>query len=131
MPKIKHEVDMNLPELIIYVWDNDVKNKVFYSNYSGSSVIFDGDRILDLEHEVHKKETFTVEIEEEIDEDTVLPEVLEIYGGLYKDTIFHRNKSINEILKKDEERDVAINALHLVNHDGTMTLIWKDGAMVE
>lgn len=122
---------MTLPKLIEWAWENEVRNKAFYSNYSGGSVFFDEEQILFLEHETRKDETFTVEIEEEITEDTVLPMFIEIFTGV-GDEIFidyHENENIKEVLEINSSR-VKTKTFNLINNDGTMTLIWKDGAMV-
>ena len=71
MAKIKRKVEMTLPELIEWAWENEVSDKAFYSNLDGGSVYFDKIQNLSIEHEIAINETFTVEIEEEIDEDTV------------------------------------------------------------
>lgn len=73
MPKIKRKVEMTLPKLIEWAWENEIRKKAFYSNYTGGSVFFDEEQILFLEHETRKDETFTVEIEEEITEETAIP----------------------------------------------------------
>lgn len=78
MVKVKVEKKMNLLELIEWAWKNDVKEKAFYSNIDGGSVYFDMVQTVSVEHSIGKDETFTVEIEEEVTEDTKLPKCLEI-----------------------------------------------------
>lgn len=125
MAKIKHKVEMTLPELIEWAWENEVSNKAFYSNYTGGSAFFDEEQTLYLEHETRKDETFTVEIEEEIDENTVLPKLVYINKNTQNNVGINFNCSINRYEDRDD-----YNYYHL-NEDGTMTLLWKDGAMVE
>lgn len=132
MAKIKRKVEMTLPELIEWAWENEVSDKAFYSNLDGGSVYFDKIQNLSIEHEIAINETFTVEIEKEIDEDTVLPMFIEIFTGV-DDEIFidyHENENIKEVLEINSSR-VKTKTFNLINNDGTMTLIWKDGAMVE
>lgn len=131
MAKIKRKVEMTLPELIEWAWENEVSDKAFYSNLDGGSVYFDKIQNLSIEHEIAINETFTVEIEKEIDEDTVLPMFIEIFTGV-DDEIFidyHENENIKEVLEINSSR-AKTKTFNLINNDGTMTLIWKDGAMV-
>lgn len=135
MVKIKRKVEMTLPELVEWAWKNDVKEKAFYSNVDGGSVYFDMVQTVSVEHSIDKDETFTVEIEEEITEDTKLPKFLEIFayknlGYGDENSLIEENKSIKEILEENEERLLITKAIHLVNNDGTHTLIWKDGELV-
>lgn len=132
MAKIKRKVEMTLPELIEWAWENEVSDKAFYSNLDGGSVYFDKIQNLSIEHEIAINETFTVEIEKEIDEDTVLPMFIEIFTGV-DDEIFidyHENENIKEVLEINSSR-LKTKTFNLINNDGTMTLIWKDGAMVD
>ncbi|WP_368883868.1 hypothetical protein [Staphylococcus haemolyticus] len=132
MAKIKRKVEMTLPELIEWAWENEVSDKAFYSNLDGGSVYFDKIQNLSIEHEIAINETFTVEIEKEIDEDTVLPMFIEIFTGV-DDEIFidyHENENIKEVLEINSSR-AKTKTFNLINNDGTMTLIWKDGAMVD
>ena len=76
---------------------------------------------------------FEVDIEEDITEDTKLPKSLAIFehsGNLYSE--MHNNKNINDILNLDiKVKSSSTNTIHIVNEDGTHTLIWKNGEMVE
>ena len=121
MVKIKKKVEMTLPELIEWAWKNGVKEKAFYSNIDRGSVYFDMVQTVSIEYSIVVDETFTVEVEEEVTEETKIPEMLEIFvnGGGVKRV----EKSINE-LKDDFSKEFWIK-------DGdTMTLIWKDGELV-
>lgn len=121
MVKIKKKVEMTLPELIEWAWKNGVKEKAFYSNIDRGSVYFDMVQTVSIEYSIVVDETFTVEVEEEVTEETKIPEMLEIFvnGGGVKRV----EKSINE-LKDDFSKEFWLK-------DGdTMTLIWKDGEMV-
>lgn len=129
--KIKKKVKMNLHELIKWCWDNDVRNKTFHSQRVGS-VQFIGSGGVYLPVGVQPDETFTVEIEEEITEKTIIPNLLEVYE--YDSTLVlevRKNKSIKDLLDSDDYDGVTIKAFHIVNDDSTHTLIWKDGEMVE
>lgn len=128
MAKIKRNVEMTLPELIEWAWENEVSDKAFYSNLDGGSVYFDKIQNLSIEHEIAINETFTVEIEEEIDEDTVFPVLVKTLKNVVEETkvVTYYNASIEFSKSKNETI-----SYHILNDDGTMTLIWKDGAMVE
>ncbi len=127
MAKIKCKVEMTLPELIEWAWENEVSDKAFYSNLDGGSVYFDKIQNLSIEHEIAINETFTVEIEEEIDEDTVFPVLVKTLKNVVEETkvVTYYNASIEFSKSKNETI-----SYHILNDDGTMTLIWKNGAMV-
>ncbi|AFD22236.1 hypothetical protein [Staphylococcus hominis] len=121
MVKIKREVEMTLPELIEWAWKNNVEGKTFYSNVDGGFVYFDIYQTVSVEHEIDKDETFTVEIEEEITEETKIPEMLEIFQD--NDGTQWFGNSIEQV-KDDFSKEFWLK-------DGdTMTLIWKDGELV-
>lgn len=128
MVKIKTTKQLNLPQLIEYAWANEVSNKAFYSNCSGGSAFFDDEQILFLEHETHKDETFAVEIAEEITEDTVFPVLVKTFKNVVKEIKVRTfyNSSINSSKSYNETI-----SYHILNDDGTMTLLWKDGAMID
>ncbi|MCH4385769.1 hypothetical protein [Staphylococcus haemolyticus] len=128
MAKIKRKVEMTLPELIEWAWENEVSDKAFYSNLDGGSVYFDKIQNLSIEHEIAINETFTVEIEKEIDEDTVFPVLVKTLKNVVEETkvVTYYNASIEFSKSKNETI-----SYHILNDDGTMTLIWKDGAMVD
>lgn len=124
MVKIKRKVEMALSELIEWGFRNGIKNKEFVSNFfEKKSVIFNlsGWTEFSDEYAYLPEDTFTVEIEKEITEETKIPEMLEIFvngGGVER-----VEKSIDE-LKDDFSKEFWLK-------DGdTMTLIWKDGELV-
>lgn len=131
--KIKRKVEMNLPELIEwllkskhhnYIANSDMGNTVRLSRYG--AIQFSNGTFF-------PEETFTVEIEEEITEDTVFSELVE----LYKDTL-SSNDGDNEILinenisirRAKDEDECPSRAFYIMNDDMTMTLIWRDGKLI-
>ncbi|WP_053020672.1 hypothetical protein [Staphylococcus haemolyticus] len=128
MTKIKRKVEMTLPELIEWAWENEVSDKAFYSNLDGGSVYFDKIQNLSIEHEIAINETFTVEIEEEITEDTVFPVLVKVIENVVKGikVISFYNASINYSKSQNETL-----SYYILNDDGTMILIWKDGKLVD
>lgn len=95
MLTIKRKVEMNLPQLIEWLFRK---------------------RNLD-------KDTFTVEVEEEITEDTVIPRLV----VRHRDTGFtlYENDYINNEFPLD-----SVQAFYILNDDLTLTLIWRDGRLV-
>lgn len=80
-----------------------------------------------------KEKSLEMLIEEEITEETVIPTMIEVSTneqGINTYVDIFLNKSINSI---QEEYDVTDTlAFHMVNSDGTLTLLWtKEGGMVE
>ena len=130
LPTIKRKVEMNLPQLIEWGFKNDIKEKSFIAY----------ECVEDQRHEVHfnalgipkfsafikKSNTFTVEIEEQIDENTELTALVELSSrGLLGKTTLYRYHSINDVI------DNQSVAFYILNDDQTMDLIWKNGKLVE
>ena len=124
MVKIKKNVDMTLPELIEWGFKNNVKDRGFSCNQATyRPVVFDSIGWIDFidDYCYPPGDTYTVEIEEEITEDTKIPEMLEIFQD--NDGTQWFGNSIEQV-KDDFSREFWLK-------DGnTMTLIWKDGELV-
>lgn len=81
--KIKHKVQKTLPQLIDYIWDNDIKDECFRRLKRGpfeyvwvnedSNIEFDDYMLF------RKNDIFEIEIEEVVDEDTVFNYLLLTY----------------------------------------------------
>lgn len=125
MAKIKRKVEMTLPELIEWAWENEVSDKAFYSNLDGGSVYFDKIQNLSIEHEIAINETFTVEIEEEITKETEIPKLVSINRNNLNEVNINFNCSIGQLLDRSDYN------YYILNDDGTMTLIWRDGKLVD
>ena len=128
--KIKTKKTMNLPQLIEWAQDNieEATKKVYRVNENevlGNHVRFT-EVYSDLEVRLHGyipfDTTFTVEVEEEITEDTVIPKMLlkGRYTGYYE-VEDCKLRGFNENLLQ----------AYILNDDFTMTLIWRDGKLVE
>ncbi|UXU56519.1 hypothetical protein [Staphylococcus agnetis] len=128
MVKIKVKKGMNLPELIQWGWDNGIENKKFYGSLKGCVDFSEYSCIgIDEWGLVKPGDTFTVEVEEEITEDTVINGLVEVYrasSGFLKSVMFPRESV------RVAKRDVTV-AFYMLNDDMTMTLLWKNGEMVE
>lgn len=73
--KIKTKKHLNLPQLIEWGFNNDVTNQYFRANDARgniSEVYFNVTGLPQFSSMVDKQDTFTVEVEEEITEDTEL-----------------------------------------------------------
>ena len=73
---------------------------------------------------------FEVKVEEEITEDTKFDRLFEVYEFRERAymSALHTNTSIKERL---ENTSFPTKAFYILNDDLTMTLIWKDGELVE
>ncbi len=134
MMKIKIEKEMRLDELIKWARENPdlSQGKIFFS--TGFS-----DGFVRFHPNTNKCSTssfipidipFIVEVEEEITEDTVFDRLFEVYelqeGACM--SALHTSISINERL---ENTFFPTKAFYILNDGLTMTLIWKDGRLVE
>lgn len=129
--KFKTKKEMTLPQLIEWAWENSIKHKEFTGSRNGI-VEFDfrGWVRTDL---IEPDEFFEVEVEEEITEDTKIPTLIELFVSGYGQIIhtYYRTsirETIGEVVKGV---DALPKAFYILNDDMTMTLIWKDGEMVE
>lgn len=120
MVKIKQKKTMNLPRLIEWVWENDITNKRYIrlnSNPPEYVWINENSNVeLDEDMCISKNDTFTVEVDEEITEDT---EITELYMRYNNDCIDKCHGM--SISKFDKSR---VKAFYIPNDDLTMTLIW-------
>ncbi|MCD9070638.1 hypothetical protein [Staphylococcus chromogenes] len=126
MVKIKVKKKMTLPELIQWGWDNKNKNREFYSE-NGKKVIFNSNGNFKPKVYFKPEDTFTVEVEEEITEETEIHSLVEVYrasSGVLKLARLLRTNI------KDANTDETV-AFYMLNDDMTMTLLWKEGEMVE
>lgn len=121
---------MNLGELLCWAIDN--KEQARFRDFSSKSmrVRFNDNakpEVIFAKQFLPIDQTFKVEIEEEITEDTVILRLVEFGNyGHGKDFSWHYNKSIKE------ELDIGSEAFYIMNDDKTMTLIWtKEKGLVE
>ena len=120
MPAIKRKVEMNLPQLIEWLWSNKKSAYKVTSNMNGIVKLEPYGLITFSSGDFYPEETFTVEVEEEITEDTVIDNLIEIRKeGLLGGVRLYKNSSINKV-----ENDKSV-AYYTMNADLEMTLIWK------
>lgn len=116
--KIKRKVEMNLPQLIEWAWENDDATGVrFQSDGFVTTVYFGKNGDVSVE-DCSKDARFTVEVEEEITEDTVIPEILAIFSDGTSDLT--NNKSLNYLI-----RETSLKSAYIMNDDLRLILIWK------
>lgn len=120
--KIKQKKQLNLPQLIEYAWENDMRNKNFESE-GGAMVYFDYDGNLTCARGFVPQDFFTITTEEEIKEDTEFKELI----CLDVDDKYNSYDNVC-VLDFDDDR---VRAIYIPNDDLTLTLIWRDGKLVE
>ena len=127
MPTIKRKVEMNLPQFIAWAVDNHITGSFYANNrVNAKRIRFEFGRIVSSHGELRSYDTFTVEVEEEITEDTEITALVELSSqGLLGNTRLYRYHSINDVI------DNQSVAFYILNDDQTMDLIWKNGKLVE
>ena len=136
--KIKRKVEMNLSQLIEWLLESGYRNYTANSNM-GNAVTLSRYGAIQFSHGIFfPEETFAVEVEEEITEDTVIPKLMTTFkkttleGGIvYQRVRIDENYPIKLMLNKAEAHREPVETLHIVNDDDTHTLIWRDGKLVE
>ncbi|EGQ3985625.1 TPA: hypothetical protein I1867_001592 [Staphylococcus pseudintermedius] len=130
--KIKVKKEMNLLELIEYIKKNEIADKVFFDKKGKGKVVVGDDRHLYMT-DLNLTDTFIVEVEEVITERTVIPLLLEVYE-YEEELVFlpQKEKSIKDLLEEsDLEENITTKTLYIINDDGTLTLIWRDGELIK
>ncbi|EOE6794660.1 hypothetical protein ACKSXY_002555 [Staphylococcus pseudintermedius] len=132
MMKIKVKKEMNLLELIEYIKKNEIADKVFFDKKGKGKVVVGDDRHLYMT-DLNLTDTFTVEVEEVITEETEIPVLVELFmSGLGEIIHTYHRTSIGEAMGEVVKGvDALPKAFYILNDDMTMTLIWKDGELVE
>ena len=128
---------MNLPQLIEYIVKNDLRNKMFTSDSKSvePGVIYvSATGAISTQLSVYGNELFTIEVEEEITEDTVFSKLIERWkriedGNEIYRYIEHENTNINKVLFINSKRIIATHFYAEI--DGELKLIWRDGKLVE
>ena len=125
--KIKTKKEMNLPQFIAWAVDNHITGSFYANNrVNAKRIRFEFGRLVSSHGELRSHDTFTVEVEEQIDEDTEITALVELSSqGLLGNTRLYRYHSINDVI------DNQSVAFYILNDDQTMDLIWKNGRLVE
>lgn len=123
MVKIKKQ--FTLPQLIEWGFENDVTGAMFSDDIDKAKRIrFEVGILVSIHGDMNKEDIFTVEVEEEIREDTRLDKLVVRYRN--DDIYIFPQERID-----DFKNDSNIVAFYIPNDDLTLTLIWRDGKMVE
>ena len=125
--KIKTKKEMNLPELIEWLWKSKKSVYKVTSNMNGVVKLEPYGLITFSSGDFYPEETFTVEVEEPITEDTEIKGLVELGNDGHGADFFQCNgSSINE------QKDFDSEAFYILNDDKTMTLIWtQEKGLVE
>ena len=120
---VKVNKRMRLDELIKYAWENDIKNKLYYSD-SGQIVKFLGDGNYESGWDFGYHDSFSVKIEEEITEDTEFEELYTMMN--FKSVYSHDAKTIKEV-KESFDTSGDLEFLHQIYAmiDGKLQLIYE------
>lgn len=137
MVKIKKRVALGPKAFLMQLLkkeETEVELDGYTFNYNEENYSFDPEIIANevISYDPHSG-TFTVEVEEEITEETKLPKFLEISFSRKSGRDFavvRENQSIKNIVDKNIEHFIDTRTIHLFEDDGTHTLIWKDGELV-
>ena len=121
---IKVKKQMRLDDLIKYIFDNWIEDKVFPSN-GGSSfdmceVRVSGSGNIKMSGYINEHTTFTVEVEEEIDEDTFFEDITVVFENksAYVTSHFYDSN-----LKKIKKAENLLSAYIPIN--GKLQLIYE------
>ena len=133
---IKTTQYMRLDELIKHIFDNNITDKSFTSNMISepydlyrNKVYVHPDGTLSLGHDktndITKYNSFKVEIEEEITEDTILQELYSVYyNGIESFRDVYTNASINDIILEDGKQGIETERIYAL-YKGKIQLIWE------
>lgn len=128
--KIKRKKQLNLPQLIEYALDNGVTGTIFSDNrVDAKRIRFESGTIVSIHGYMHKGDTFTIEIEEDITEDTKLDLVERFIGGMDYACYTSHTMSIKECLKRSPS-DCTTTHFYIENDDRELILIWRDGKLI-
>ena len=121
--KIKRKVQKNLPQLIEWLLKSGHRDYIASSDM-GNTVTLSRYGAIQFSHGTFfPEETFTVEVEEEITEDTVLDEMLLVYDNGV--THIAENKNLSFIRKGN------LKSAYYMNDDLRLILIWRDGELIK
>lgn len=122
--KIKTKKQLNLPQLIEWAMGNNVDSSIFIGKKNLYNVGFNKNGLMyfNTTKPIPTGEIFTVEVEEEITEDTLFEIMIKI----------NKNRSIepvcNHRISNMEDSDSKEFHAYI---DGEFKLIWRDGKLVD
>lgn len=129
--KIKQKKQLNLAQLIEWAWDNEIKDRKFLTdNYYRVGFDRHGFIYFNSVSTMPLDELFTVEVEEEITEDTKLDLVERFIGSTGNVCYTSHTMSINKCLRTSPG-NITTTHFYIENDDRELILIWRDGKMIE
>lgn len=125
MVKIKINREFNLAGLLEYINKNKITDKYYFNSARNAVVEVTKNGFISFPNTFKPDDTFTVEVQEVVTEETVFPKLISFER--YAQNVFNVNFncSIKQFLDRDEHN------YYYLNDDGTMTLIWKDGKLID
>lgn len=140
MVKIKRKVKMTLAELIEWGFKNNIENRGFVPNQANHRpVVFNSNGWIDFSDDYcyPPGDIFTVEIEEELTENTVLPSVVVVRTQYFPNNGHSVNvakinsKSIKQVIENQPNNSkFEYHSIYLMESERIGQLIWKDGELV-
>ncbi|QQV88429.1 hypothetical protein [Staphylococcus phage ZCSS1] len=128
---IKVKELMSLDETIKYAWENDIRSETYFSEDEEGiyvNVDKDGDISIGYEDVITPYELFVVEKEVSINESNVIPKLL-VKRKSTNDYKLYEDDTIESFGIYEGDND--LEAFYMVQKDKTLTLLWKDGEMIE
>lgn len=137
--KIKRKVQKNLPQLIEWGFKNDVTGAMFSDDrVEAKRIRFEVGILVSIHGDIHKGDTFTVEVEETLTKDTVFPSLTVVRkqyfasGNSTVNVTKINNKSINALIGKQPLNSTfEYKEVYLMDEDKLGQCIWRDGKLVE
>lgn len=132
MATIKITKGMSFSELINHIKETNYKPNEYISIDKKVKVVvgsFSGIKF-DSETRIYPNDIFLVEVDEEVTKETIIDNLIEFYTNSADDFCFahHMDSTIRQRLANSTYKPEAFYSL---NDDMTMTLIWKDGKLVD
>ena len=132
--KIKTKKQFTLPQLIEWLLKSGYRNYTANSNMGNIVTLSRYGAIQFSLGTFFPEETFTVEVEEEVTEDTVFPKLVERWkhdgeGDEAFRYVEHDDKSINRVLFANPE-SVETTHFYIENDNQELVLIWRDGKLI-
>lgn len=126
--KIKTKKQLNLPQLIEWLLNSKYSSYTAFSNMGNYVQLEEYGALIFSDEKFYPEETFTVEVEEEITEDTKLDYMYLIANNTdYSEGYY--NYSINDVLSDNEGYYIELAILII---DPEPTIIWtRDKGLVE
>ena len=132
MATIKITKGMSFSELINHIKETNYKPNEYISMDKKVKVVVGSFNSIkfDSETRIYPDNTFLVKVEEEVTEETIIDNLVEFYTNRDDDFCFahHMDSTIRQRLAHFAFKPEAFYSL---NDDMTMTLIWKDGKLVD